>query len=265
MTDLMKPYDDLLKKILERSSKRSDRTNTGTLSVFGEQVEFDVDYDHFPLLTTRRISMKTVTSEWYWIQSGQTNVSGLHEHGNHIWDAWADDKGDLGPVYGKQMRNFEGVDQLEEFVSGIHESPYSRRHLMVLWNPKDVGRMALPPCHGVVIQAYVDGSNLDLKMYQRSWDVPVGGPFNIAEYALFLCLLCRELEYKPGRLIITTGDSHIYSNQVEGVGELLEREHYPAPKLVIDPELQFVADWKPEHISLEGYNHHPHIKFPVAV
>lgn len=275
VNSIMDPYHQLLERILREGRKRGDRTGVGTHSIFGPQLEFPVSFDAFPLLTSKKVHFHQIVSELYWMLTGQTNVSGLHAHGNHIWDAWAREDGGLGPVYGKQFRDFAGVDQLDEFVEGIRSNPTGRRHIMTLWNVPEIPEMALPPCHGLVIQAYVteydDGrpNEIDLKVYIRSWDVPVGGPYNIAQYALFLCLLCKSLGASPGNLIITVGDAHIYLNQVDQVKKLLERPHFAQPSLdlgdhVSDPQ-RYIFNWQPSEVTLSNYVSGPFMKFEVAV
>jgi len=259
----MKPYLDLVQEILKRGERREDRTGTGTLSLFGAQARYDLR-DGFPLVTTKKVLFSAVVRELLWFLRGSTNINdGLSEH-TPIWDAWADEDGDLGPIYGAQWRNWggNGIDQVRGALDLIREDPYSRRNLVSAWNVADLPKMKLPPCHALY-QFHVSGDRLDLQMYQRSADMALGVPFNIASYALLLTLAARETGLEPGVFIHTLGDAHVYLNHLEGLEEQLARDPFPLPRLATPQKP--LDDVVFEDVRLKGYQHHPFIKFEVAV
>ena len=256
----MRPYLDLLRHVLEAGERRTDRTGTGTISLFGAQSRYDLRQG-FPLVTTKKVLFPAVVRELLWFLRGSTNIhDDLHQH-TPIWDAWADDKGELGPIYGYQWRNWGG-DQITQAIETIKKDPTSRRIIVSAWNVADIPKMKLPPCHAF-FQFYVQDSQLDCQLYQRSADLALGVPFNIASYALLMSMIAQECKLEPRFFVHTLGDAHIYLNHVEGVKLQLEREPHPLPKLVManKPTLEMTF----EDIALEGYQHHPFIKFPVAV
>ncbi len=263
----MKAYLDLLERVLAHGKKKDDRTGTGTLSVFGEQFRADLR-SGFPLLTTKRVHFKSVVHELLWFVAGETNVRSLQENGVTIWDEWADEKGELGPVYGRQWRSWPGpngpIDQLAEAVEQIRANPDSRRLLVNAWNPAEIPEMALPPCH-LLYQFYVSGGELSCGVYQRSCDLFLGLPFNIASYALLTHMVAQVTGLGVGDLVISLGDAHIYQNHLEQVNRQLAREPRPLPRLRLDPEVRSVFDFRAEHIALEGYDPHKGIKAPIAV
>ncbi|HUJ57613.1 MAG TPA: thymidylate synthase [Kofleriaceae bacterium] len=259
----MRAYLDLVRHVLEHGERRTDRTGTGTLSVFGAQTRFDLR-DGFPLVTTKKVLFPAVVRELLWFLRGSTNIhDDLHEH-TPIWDAWADEHGELGPIYGYQWRNWGGehIDQIQQAIDTIKRDPTSRRIIVSAWNVADLPRMRLQPCHAL-FQFYVAGSWLDCQLYQRSADLALGVPFNIASYALLMSMIAQECGLQPRFFIHTFGDVHIYLNHVEGLKIQLAREPLPLPHLVIanKPTLELGFD----DIRLDGYQHHPFIKFPVAV
>ncbi|HUH03633.1 MAG TPA: thymidylate synthase [Kofleriaceae bacterium] len=259
----MKPYLDMIRDILEHGERRDDRTGTGTLSIFGAQVRYDLR-DGFPLVTTKKVLFDAVVHELLWFLRGATNINdGLAEH-TPIWNAWADEHGELGPIYGHQWRNWggTGIDQIRIAIDQIKNDPSSRRIIVNAWNVGDLERMALPPCH-TFFQLYVCNGHLDLQLYQRSADMALGVPFNIASYALLLTMIAGETKLVPRYFIHTFGDAHVYLNHVEGLKIQLEREPFPLPRLVIADKP--VDALRFEDIRLEGYQHHPFIKFKVAV
>ncbi len=278
---MTKPYLDLLRHVLDHGDRRTDRTGTGTISVFGAQVRYDLR-DGFPLLTTKKVPFTWVTKELIWLLSGSTNKNDL---GIRIWDEWADADGDLGPIYGHQWRHWglrttavaawsgisdpvivetpsPGIDQIEEALRTIKTNPDSRRIIVSAWNVADVPRMRLPPCH-LLFQFYVQDGHLDCQLYQRSADMMLGVPFNIASYALLLSMFAKECGLVPRYFVHTFGDAHVYLNHVDGAREQLEREPMPLPRLVLADKR--VLDQRVEDVSLEGYASHPAIKFEVAV
>lgn len=280
----MRAYLDLLQKVLDDGVDRDDRTGTGTKSLFGYQMRIDLT-DGFPLLTTKRVHLKSIIHELLWFVRGQTQVSHLQEVGVSIWDEWATaeqtarfgrKEGDLGPVYGHQWRNFgasrrgdgsynrDGFDQLSYVVDQIRERPSSRRLIVTGWNPHEAEQVALPPCH-TLFQFYVSGNKLSAQLYQRSADVFLGVPFNIASYALLTMMLAQVSDLEPGELIHTFGDVHLYKNHIEQAKLQLSREPRPLPKMRIDPSVKSLFDYRYEHFMLEGYDPHPRIKAPVAV
>ncbi|MDX9770199.1 MAG: thymidylate synthase [Tenuifilaceae bacterium] len=264
----MKQYLDLLDNILENGQKKEDRTGTGTISLFGHQMRFDLQQG-FPLLTTKKLHLKSIIYELLWFLQGDTNIKYLNDHGVSIWNEWADKDGNLGPVYGHQWRSWPAhdgsqIDQITQVVNSIVNNPDSRRHLVCAWNVGDIDRMALPPCH-ILFQFYVANGKLSCQLYQRSADVFLGVPFNIASYALLTMMMAQVTGLKPGDFVHTFGDVHIYSNHIEQVKLQLSREPRTLPTMVINPEVKSIFDFKYEDFKLEGYDPHPHIKGKVAV
>ncbi len=264
----MKQYHDLMSHVLENGAKKEDRTGTGTLSVFGYQMRFDLA-EGFPLLTTKKLHTRSIFHELLWFLKGETNISYLKENKVSIWDEWADENGNLGPVYGKQWRSWETkdgrtIDQISNVIEMIKKNPDSRRMLVVAFNPGDVEKMALPPCHAF-FQFYVANGKLSCQLYQRSADIFLGVPFNIASYALLVHMIAQVCNLKVGEFIHTLGDAHIYSNHIEQVQLQLTRNFRPLPKLKLNPDVKNVFDFKFEDIQIEGYDPHPAIKGEVAV
>ena len=264
----MQAYLDLLRHIMEHGTDKSDRTGTGTRSVFGHQLRFDLS-EGFPLLTTKKLHVKSIIHELLWFLQGSTNIAYLKEHGVKIWDEWADENGDLGPVYGKQWRSWEGadgktVDQISEVVEQIRRNPDSRRLIVSAWNVAELPKMALMPCHAL-FQFYVANGKLSCQLYQRSADVFLGVPFNIASYALLTMMIAQVCDLEPGDFVHTFGDVHLYSNHFEQAQLQLTREPRPLPVMRIDPSVKDLFAFRYEHFSLEGYDPHPAIKAPVAV
>ena len=264
----MKQYQDLLRKILETGSYKSDRTGTGTYSIFGYQMRFDLS-EGFPLLTTKKLHLRSIIYELLWFLQGDTNIRYLKEHGVSIWDEWADPDGDLGPIYGHQWRSWgtpDGgkVDQISQLIRQIQETPDSRRLMVCAWNVGEIDKMALPPCH-VLFQFYVNNGEISLQLYQRSADVFLGVPFNIASYALLLMMVAQVCNLKPKEFIHTLGDAHIYSNHVEQAKLQLTREPRPLPTMRINTEVKDIFSFQYEDFTLENYDPHPHIKAEVAV
>ena len=264
----MKQYLELMDDILKNGVKRDDRTGTGTLSVFGRQMRFDLGKG-FPLLTTKKLHLKSIIYELLWFLKGDTNIGYLNEHGVHIWDEWADENGDLGPVYGWQWRCWwdgEGncIDQIDKVLDLIRNTPDSRRMIVSAWNVADVEKMALPPCH-TMFQFYVNDGKLSCQLYQRSADIFLGVPFNIASYALLTEMIAHECGLKAGDFVHTLGDAHIYLNHLDQVKEQLSRTPHAAPKLILPDEPKPVDQYQMTDIKLEGYTHEPAIKAPVAV
>ncbi len=264
----MQQYLDLLQHIREHGVMKEDRTGTGTQSVFGYQMRFNLA-DGFPLLTTKKVHLKSIIYELLWFISGNTNVHWLQEHGVTIWDEWAGPDGELGPVYGHQWRSWpapdgRSIDQLSQVINQIKHTPDSRRMLVTAWNPGEVDQMALPPCH-CLFQFYVANGKLSCQLYQRSADVFLGVPFNIASYALLTLMIAQECGLQPGEFIHTTGDTHIYRNHFEQVALQLSREPRKLPVMRLNPDVKSVFDFKYEDFTLEGYDPWPAIKAPVAV
>ncbi|MFJ2664753.1 thymidylate synthase [Nocardia fluminea] len=260
-------YEDLLRHVLERGTPKADRTGTGTRSIFGHQLRYDLA-ESFPLITTKRVHMKSIAYELLWFLRGDSNVSWLREHGVTIWDEWADAKGELGPVYGVQWRSWptpDGthIDQIAQVLHTLRTDPDSRRMIVSAWNVADLDKMALAPCHAF-FQFYVADGKLSCQLYQRSADLFLGVPFNIAGYALLTLMVAQQTELEPGEFIWTGGDVHIYDNHVDQVHEQLSREPYPFPTLHLRPATS-LFDYAYEDIELSGYRHHPGIKAPVAV
>jgi thymidylate synthase len=264
----MQQYLDLLRHILENGVHKTDRTGTGTQSCFGYQMRFDLQKG-FPLVTTKKVHLKSIIYELLWFLKGDTNIAYLKEHGVRIWDEWADANGDLGPVYGKQWRSWEGkdgkiVDQVSELIAQIKKNPDSRRLIINAWNVADLPEMALMPCHNM-FQFYVANGKLSCQLYQRSADVFLGVPFNIASYALLTMMIAQVCDLQPGVFVHTFGDVHIYSNHVEQVQLQLSREPFPLPTMKLNAAVKNIFDFKFEDFTLENYQPHPAIKAPVAV
>jgi len=264
----MKQYLELLDNILESGTKKTDRTGTGTISLFGYQMRFDLGQG-FPLLTTKKVHLKSIIHELLWFLKGETNIKYLTDNGVSIWNEWADENGDLGPVYGSQWRSWPAanghkVDQISQVVESLKSNPDSRRHLVCAWNVGEIENMALPPCH-ILFQFYVANGKLSCQLYQRSADVFLGVPFNIASYALLTMMMAQVTGLKPGDFVHTFGDVHIYSNHVEQVKLQLTREPRKLPTMVLNPDVKSIFDFKYDDFSLEGYDPHPHIKGKVAV
>ncbi len=264
----MRQYLDLMRHVLEHGDPKTDRTGTGTLSVFGWQMRFRLQ-DGFPLLTTKKLHTRSIIHELLWFLQGDTNIRYLRENGVSIWDEWADADGELGPVYGKQWRRWEtadgrSVDQIARVVESIRRTPDSRRHLVSAWNPGEVDAMALPPCHAL-FQFYVAGGRLSCQLYQRSADIFLGVPFNIASYALLTHMVAQVCELEAGDFVWTGGDCHLYSNHLRQAREQLERAPRPLPTLRLNPAVRDLFGFRFEDIALEAYDPHPHIKAPVAV
>ena len=264
----MKQYLDLLRHIRANGVMKEDRTGTGTQSVFGYQMRFDLS-EGFPLLTTKKVHLKSIIYELLWFIAGDTNVKYLQDHGVTIWDEWADENGDLGPVYGHQWRSWPApdgrvIDQLSMVIDTIRRNPDSRRMLVTAWNPAEVDKMALPPCH-CLFQFYVADGKLSCQLYQRSADVFLGVPFNIASYALLTMMIAQVCGLEPGEFVHTTGDTHIYRNHFEQVATQLAREPRPLPRMRLNPDVKSLFDFTYEDFTLEGYDPWPTIKAPVAV
>jgi len=264
----MRQYLDLMQDILDNGYQKGDRTGTGTLSVFGRQLRFDLS-EGFPLVTTKKLHLRSIIHELLWFLSGDTNIKYLKENGVSIWDEWADENGDLGPVYGHQWRswpapNGEKVDQISKVIDQIKKKPNSRRHIVSAWNPSEVDKMALPPCHAL-FQFYVAGDTLSCQLYQRSADYFLGVPFNIASYALLVHMFAQQCDLKPGEFVWTGGDVHLYSNHLEQAREQLSREPKSLPQLNIKRKPASIFDYKFEDFEILNYESHPTIKAPIAV
>lgn len=264
----MRPYHDLLRHILDHGSPKSDRTGTGTLSVFGHQMRFNLA-EGFPLVTTKKLHLKSIIYELLWFLRGETNVAYLKEHGVSIWNEWADAEGELGPIYGYQWRSWptaDGghVDQIGDLVERIKTDPDSRRLIVSAWNVGEVPKMALPPCH-VMFQFYVAEGRLSCQLYQRSADVFLGVPFNIASYALLTLMVAQVTGLQPGEFIHTLGDAHLYNNHLEQARLQLSREPRPLPQMVLRPGVESILDFRYEDFDLQNYKPWPHIPAPVAV
>ena len=264
----MQQYLALMRHVLENGQDKSDRTGTGTRSVFGYQMRFALA-DGFPMLTTKKLHLKSIIHELLWFLQGDTNIAYLQQHGVRIWDEWADADGDLGPVYGKQWRRWECpdgrlIDQISQLVHGLKHNPDSRRHIVSAWNPGDVDSMALPPCH-CLFQFYVADGKLSCQLYQRSADIFLGVPFNIASYALLTLMLAQVCGYRPGEFVHTFGDAHLYTNHFAQARLQLSREPRPLPTMWINPAVNDLFSFKFEDFRLDGYDPHPHIPAPVAV
>ena len=264
----MKQYLDLMQKVLNEGQKKSDRTGTGTLSIFGHQMEFDLS-DGFPLVTTKKVHLKSIVHELIWFLQGSTNISYLKENGVSIWDEWADEKGDLGPVYGAQWRSWPDgnngtIDQIQNLIQGIKTNPDSRRHIVSAWNPALVDEMALPPCHSL-FQFYVANEELSCQLYQRSADIFLGVPFNIASYALLTHMVAHVCNLKAGKFVHTFGDAHLYLNHLDQAKLQLSRDTKILPELKLNSEIKNIFDFKFEDIEIVNYESHPSISAPIAV
>lgn len=264
----MRQYLDLLQTILDHGIEKGDRTGTGTLSLFGYQTRFNLQ-DGFPILTTKKLHLKSIIYELIWFLRGDSNVKYLNEHGVRIWDEWADEKGNLGPVYGVQWRKWRTadgriVDQISRVVDQIKTNPDSRRIIVNAWNPGEVEKMALPPCH-LLFQFYVANGQLSCQLYQRSADVFLGVPFNIASYALLTMMMAQVCDLEPGEFVHTFGDVHLYSNHFEQARLQLTRQPYPLPQMKINPDVKSIFEFQYEDFELRNYQYHPHIKAAVAV
>lgn len=264
----MKQYHDLLKHILDKGTRKEDRTGTGTISTFGYQMRFDLS-EGFPVVTTKKLHLRSIIIELLWFLQGDTNIKYLKENNVSIWDEWADDNGNLGPVYGHQWRSWPDgkggtIDQITKLVHSLKNNPDSRRHIVSAWNVADVDNMALPPCH-TLFQFYVADGKLSCQLYQRSADTFLGVPFNIASYALLTMMLAQVCDLEPGEFIHTFGDAHIYSNHLEQVELQLSRDFRPLPTMKINPNVKDIFGFKYEDFELVGYDPHPHIKGAVAV
>jgi len=261
-------YLELLDDVLAHGSKKSDRTGTGTLSVFGRQLRFGLEAS-FPLLTTKKLHLKSIIYELLWFLRGDTNVKWLQERGVSIWDEWADEKGELGPVYGYQWRHWRTpdgreIDQIAQVIQNLRARPDSRRHLVSAWNPADVDKMALPPCHAL-FQFWVADGRISCQMYQRSADLFLGVPFNIASYSLLTLMVAQVTNLQPGDFILTLGDAHLYLNHLDQAREQLTRTPRPFPRMRLNPARRELLDFQYEDFTLEGYEPHPAIKAPIAV
>ena len=264
----MKQYLDLMQKVLNEGQEKSDRTGTGTLSIFGHQMEFDLS-DGFPLVTTKKVHLKSIVHELIWFLQGSTNISYLKENGVSIWDEWADEKGDLGPVYGAQWRSWPDgnngtIDQIQNLIQGIKTNPDSRRHIVSAWNPALVDEMALPPCHSL-FQFYVANEKLSCQLYQRSADIFLGVPFNIASYALLTHMVAHVCNLKAGKFVHTFGDAHLYLNHLDQAKLQLSRDTKILPQLKLNSEVKNIFDFKFEDIEIVNYESHPSISAPIAV
>ena len=264
----MKQYLDLMRHVRDTGARKEDRTGTGTLSVFGQQMRFDLS-EGFPLVTTKKCHLKSIIHELLWFLSGDTNISYLQDNGVRIWNEWADEEGNLGPVYGYQWRSWPAadgrhIDQISQVIDQIRNTPDSRRIIVSAWNVGEIDNMALPPCH-MMFQFYVADGKLSCQLYQRSADLFLGVPFNIASYALLTMMIAQVCELAPGDFVHTLGDAHLYTNHLEQTDEQLSRKPYPLPVMKINPEVKSIFDFKFEDFELVGYEAHPHIKAAVAV
>lgn len=264
----MKQYLDLLRHVRDHGARKQDRTGTGTLSVFGHQMRFDLNAG-FPAITTKRLHFKSIIHELLWFLRGETNIAYLKEHGVTIWDEWADEKGELGPVYGSQWRSWpapggERIDQMSRVIESIRRDPDSRRHIVCAWNVAEIERMALPPCH-LLFQFYVADGRLSCQLYQRSADLFLGVPFNIASYALLTMMVAQVVDLEPGDFVHTLGDAHLYLNHLEQVETQLEREPFPLPTMSLNPDVDSIFGFGYDDFVLTDYEYHPTIKAPIAV
>ena len=264
----MQQYHDLIKRVLDEGVAKEDRTGTGTTSVFGHQMRFDLS-EGFPLVTTKKLHLRSIIHELLWFLKGDSNIAYLKENGVRIWDEWADENGDLGPVYGVQWRSWPtpdgaSIDQITQLIHNIKNNPDSRRLIVSAWNVSEIPNMALPPCH-TFFQFYVADGKLSCQLYQRSADIFLGVPFNIASYALLTMMVAQVCDLKLGDFVHTFGDAHIYSNHMEQVKEQLSRDYRPLPTMRINPEVKHIEEFKFEDFELVNYNPHPSIKAPVAV
>jgi thymidylate synthase len=264
----MRQYLDLMRHVRDHGVRKEDRTGTGTLSVFGYQMRFELAAG-FPVVTTKKLHLRSIIHELLWFLQGDTNIKYLHDNGVRIWDEWADENGDLGPIYGYQWRSWpapdgQPIDQIGQLVEQIRRNPDSRRHIVSAWNPADVDHMALPPCH-TLFQFYVANGRLSCQLYQRSADIFLGVPFNIASYALLTLMIARVTGLQPGEFVHTFGDAHLYLNHLEQTDLQLSREPYPLPRMHLNPAVHSLFDFRFEDIELRDYLSHPQIKAPIAV
>jgi thymidylate synthase len=264
----MQQYLDLLRHVRDNGTYKGDRTGTGTYSVFGYQMRFDLA-EGFPMVTTKRLHLRSIIHELLWFLKGETNIAYLKENGVSIWDEWADDKGELGPVYGAQWRSWQGadgqtIDQIAQVTEQIRTNPDSRRLIVSAWNVPDIGKMALPPCH-CLFQFYVADGKLSCQLYQRSADIFLGVPFNIASYALLTMMMAQATGLEPGEFVHSFGDAHLYANHLEQADEQLAREPLPLPTMTLNPDVTDIFGFRFEDFTLDGYRFHPHIPAPVAV
>lgn len=264
----MEQYLNLMRYVRDHGVKRDDRTGVGTLSIFGYQMRFDLAVG-FPAVTTKKLHLRSVIHELLWFLRGDTNIGYLHENRVSIWDEWADEHGDLGPIYGYQWRSWPtahggSVDQLSQLLEQLRTKPHSRRHVVTAWNPADVPKMALPPCH-CLFQFYVANGRLSCQLYQRSADIFLGVPFNIASYAMLTLMIAQVTGYSPGEFIHTLGDAHLYLNHLEQASLQLAREPYPLPEMRLNPKVKSLFDFRYEDFEMVNYRSHPHIAAPIAV
>jgi thymidylate synthase len=264
----MRQYLDLLQNILDHGVQKSDRTGTGTLSIFGYQMRFDLNAG-FPLMTTKKLHLKSILYELLWFLQGDTNIQFLQDHGVRIWNEWADENGNLGPIYGSQWRSWKAadgknIDQISQVIQSIRENPNSRRHIVSAWNVGEIDHMALPPCH-LLFQFYVADCKLSCQLYQRSADVFLGVPFNIASYALLTMMVAQVCDLKPGEFVHTLGDAHLYFNHLDQARLQITREPLPLPRLKINPEVKEILEFQYQDFELIGYQAHPHIKAEISV
>jgi thymidylate synthase len=264
----MKQYLDLLSHVLENGTRKEDRTGTGTISVFGYQMRFDLA-EGFPLLTTKKLHLKSIIHELLWFLDGGTNIQYLNDHGVRIWNEWADEEGNLGPIYGSQWRSWPSgdgktIDQISGVVESLKHNPDSRRHIVSAWNVGELDKMALPPCH-ILFQFYEADGYLSCQLYQRSADIFLGVPFNMASYSFLLMMMAQVTGLKPGKFIHTLGDAHIYQNHIEQVRMQLSRDPRPLPKVTLNQEVKSIFDFRFEDFNVENYDPHPHIKGKIAV
>jgi thymidylate synthase len=264
----MRQYLELLDHVMKNGTRKSDRTGTGTISVFGYQMRFDLE-EGFPLMTTKKLHLKSILYELLWFISGDTNIRYLNDNGVKIWNEWADKDGNLGPVYGYQWRSWPAadgrkIDQMDNVITSIKKSPDSRRHIICAWNVGEIEKMALPPCH-ILFQFYVADGKLSCQLYQRSCDIFIGIPFNIASYALLTLMVAQVTRLKPGEFVHTLGDAHIYLNHIEQVKLQLTREPFNLPKMIINREVTDITKFRYEDFTLSDYNAHPHIKGDISV
>jgi thymidylate synthase len=264
----MKPYLNLMRHVLENGVHKEDRTGVGTLSIFGHQMRFDLA-GGFPVVTTKKLHLRSIIHELLWFLQGDTNIRYLKENGVRIWDEWADEDGNLGPVYGYQWRSWptadgRTIDQMAQLIHALQTNPDSRRHIISAWNVADVDQMALPPCH-TLFQFYVAGGRLSCQLYQRSADIFLGVPFNIASYALLTMMVAQVTGYEPGEFVHTFGDAHLYCNHLDQARTQLEREPLPLPQMHLNPDVKDLFSFRYEDFELVDYQHHPHIKAPIAV
>jgi thymidylate synthase len=264
----MRQYLDLVKHILEKGTEKTDRTGTGTISVFGYQMRFDLGAG-FPLLTTKKMHLKSIIYELLWFLQGETNIQYLQDHGVRIWNEWADENGDLGPVYGSQWRSWKtadgaSIDQISQVIQSIQENPHSRRHIVSSWNVGELDKMALPPCH-LLFHFYVAEGKLSCQLYQRSADVFLGVPFNIASYALLTMMVAQVCDLQPGDFVHTFGDAHLYNNHLEQARLQLTRQPYPLPQMLINREVKDIFGFRYNDFELQNYQAHPTIKAQISV